>query len=115
MLQVINDILNVLKIEAGAIDVDVEAVSIKQCIESCLRMMQERSHAGDISLKTTISSLLSDAHADEVCAKQVLLNLISNAEKFTNSGGSVYITAGDLGEGLSRWFCAIQVPESQTS
>jgi len=40
LLQVINDILNVLKIEAGAIDVDVEAVSIKQCIESCLRMMQ---------------------------------------------------------------------------
>ena len=115
MLQVINDILNVLKIKAGAMDVDLEAVSIEQCIESCLRMIQERLQAGDISLKTTISSLLSDAHADEVCAKQVLLNLISNAEKFTNSGGSVYITAGDLGEGLSRWFCAIQVPESQTS
>ncbi len=100
MLQVINDILNVLKIKAGAMDVDLEAVSIEQCIESCLRMIQERLQAGDISLKTTISSLLSDAHADEVCAKQVLLNLISNAEKFTNSGGSVYITAGDLGDGF---------------
>ena len=102
MLQVINDILNVLKIKAGAMDVDLEAVSIEQCIEICLRMIQERSHAGDISLKTTISSLLSDAHAhaDEVRAKQVLFNLILIAEKFTNSGGSVGITAGDLGDGF---------------
>ena len=62
--------------------------------------MQERSHAGDISLKTTISPLLSDANANEVRAKQALLNLISNAEKFTNSGGSVDITVGDLGDGF---------------
>ena len=100
LLQVTNDILNVFKIEAGAMDVDLEAVSIEQCKESYLRMMQERAHAWDISLKTTISPLLTDAHADEVRVKQVLLNLISNAVKFTNLGGSVDISTGDLGDGF---------------
>ena len=47
-------------------DVDLEAESIEQCKESYLRMMQERAHAWDISLKTTISPLLPDAHTDEV-------------------------------------------------
>jgi signal transduction histidine kinase len=92
--------LNVLKIEAGAMDVDLESVSIERCKESCLRMMQERAHAWDISLKTTISPLLPDAHADEVRVKQVLLNLISNAVKFTNLVGSIDISAGDLGDGF---------------
>jgi signal transduction histidine kinase len=100
LLQVINDILNVFKIEAGAMDVDLEAVSIEQCKESYLRMMQERAHAWDISLKTIISPLLTDTHADEVRVKQVLLNLISNAVKFTNLVGSIDISAGDLGDGF---------------
>ena len=102
LLQVINDILDVSKIEAGVMNVEHEPVNVEQCIESCIRMMKERAAVGKVSLNTNLSPLLPIAHADDIRVKQVLLNLISNAVKFTSPGGVVDISANDLGDGFIK-------------
>ena len=102
LLGIINDILDVSRIEAGKLDLRIEDVNIENVIESCHRLIQERADAKDIALACSARANLPTLHGDPQRIKQILLNLLSNAVKFTPDGGIVTCDAAidDTGEGI---------------
>jgi signal transduction histidine kinase/CheY-like chemotaxis protein len=97
LLELINEILDLSKVEAGQMDLDVSAVSLPDLIGHGVAMVRERASRHGISLESDVDPALGTAEGDELKLKQVVLNLLSNAVKFTPDGGSVRITARRLG------------------
>ena len=93
LLRIINDILDLSKIEVGKLTLSETPVDPREVIESCMRIVRERADNGGIALVAEMTPDLPTLNADERMVKQVLLNLLSNAIKFTPSGGSVRIVA----------------------
>lgn len=91
LLNLINDILDVSKIESGAMSYDERWIDINEKITSCLRMVEEIARSGGVEL--TCSSMKSPPSllVDPTRFKQIILNLLSNAIKFTEPGGSVEV------------------------
>lgn len=100
LLAVINDILDLSKIEAGRQDLNLEIVPPMQIVRSCATLVRERALAAGVKLAITGGDGLEDISADPIKLKQVLLNLLSNAVKFTPRGGVVAVEAAvdDAGE-----------------
>ncbi len=94
LLNVINDILDLSKIEIGHLTLKEVSTNLRQVIESCLRIMQARAVQANIELTAKISPNLPMLNADDCMLKQVILNLLSNAVKFTPEGGVVTVTCG---------------------
>ncbi|WP_419913241.1 PAS domain-containing sensor histidine kinase [Hoeflea sp.] len=92
LLGLINDILDMSKIEAGRLNLACERVDIAPLIEETLRLVAVQAQAKSISLESKISDGLT-LHADRRAIKQVLLNLLSNATKFTEDGGRISVRA----------------------
>src|SRR5690606_33963313 len=95
LLELINDILDMSKIEAGKREIIEETLDLVEVADSCLRMLQGRATELGVALACAVPETLPQLRADRRAVKQVLLNLLSNAVKFTPRGGSVRI-AGDL-------------------
>ena len=93
LLELINDILDLAKIEAGKLEVHDGDVDVAHVVASSLRFVKERAANGGISLKTEIAADLPILRADERMAKQMLINLLTNAVKFTRKGGEVTVLA----------------------
>jgi len=93
LLLIINDILDVSKIEAGAMDIAAEELNVKDVITSSARMVADRARNAELKINIDISETVDGVYADEVRLKQVLLNLLSNAVKFTEPGGEIHISA----------------------
>ena len=93
LLRIINDILDLSKIEVGKLTLSETPVDPGEAIESCMRIVRERADTGGIALVAELAPDLPTLNADERMVKQVLLNLLSNAIKFTQSGGAVRIVA----------------------
>jgi signal transduction histidine kinase len=89
LLSLINDILDVAKIEAGKITLDYGATSIKALCQSVLAFIKQPALKKNIQLQTEIPPHLPDIWADEIRLRQVLLNLLTNAVKFTPEDGTV--------------------------
>ncbi|MBX0329569.1 response regulator, partial [Oscillochloris sp. ZM17-4] len=89
LLALINDILDLSKIEAGKLDLQIAAVDIASLCHACVRMMAQAAAAKGISLSTTFDMAAERMEADERRLKQILVNLLSNAVKFTPQGGRV--------------------------
>ncbi|MFO1034530.1 MAG: ATP-binding protein [Hyphomicrobiales bacterium] len=100
LLDVINDILDMSKIEAGRVDLEIEAVSLQILIEDVMRLVGPRASEGKINVSTDIQVERS-FKADRRALKQIIINLMSNAIKFTPEGGSVSITARDAGRNIA--------------
>ncbi len=94
LLELINDILDLSKIEAGKADLYEETVNVMAAIRSCLVLVKERAHSGGVTLCEELADGLAPLLADQRKLKQILINLLSNAIKFTPSGGTVTIRAG---------------------
>ncbi len=97
LLALINDILDLAKVEAGRIELDLSVFHLPSTIEAATSLVRERAVRHRIGLTTEIDDRLGECHADERKIKQVLLNLLSNAIKFTPDGGSVRVTAKLVG------------------
>ncbi len=93
LLKLINDILDVSRIEANGLPLLEDMVDVKQVITSCQRLIQGRATEAGLELKVETPDTLPAMLADERRLKQVLINLLSNAIKFTPQGGTVTIKA----------------------
>jgi signal transduction histidine kinase len=93
LLDIINDILDLSKIEAGTVELREEIIELGRVGAGCLRIVNERAVTGRIELIDAIAPNLPPLRADERLTKQILLNLLSNATKFTPEGGRVTLSA----------------------
>ena len=93
LLSLINDILDLSKIEAGRMELQTSDFDLPGAIENTLTLVRERAHRRGITLNRTVDARLGMFHADERKVKQVLLNLLSNALKFTPEGGRIDVLA----------------------
>lgn len=93
LLSLINDILDLAKIEAGKLDLDLEVCDLRFLLEGSLVMVKERAMAHGIEISLEIADTLETLLGDERKIKQILYNLLSNAVKFTPDKGHVGIVA----------------------
>jgi signal transduction histidine kinase len=93
LLSLINDILDLSKIEAGRMELEPSEFDLPGAIDTTLLLMRERAGRKGIEVSRTIDAQLGILRADERKVKQVLLNLLSNAVKFTPEGGRIDVTA----------------------
>ena len=99
LLSVINDTLDLSKIEVGQLDLYEETFEVSDMITACNRIIRERAREANLRLVLDIPDDLPALHADLRRLKQVFLNLLSNAVKFTPAGGRVTIAARRLASG----------------
>jgi len=102
LLLIINDILDVSKVEAGAMDITLEVLDINEIITSSVRIVGERAQNARLEISIEIDNGVDEVYGDEVRIKQILLNLLSNAIKFTEPGGDIRISASSTSEGEVR-------------
>ncbi len=101
LLQVVNDILDMSKIEAGNFDVTPEPFELDTVVERCVQMIKPQADGAKIGLRTTIEADLPEIVADRRALRQILLNLLSNAVKFTDAGGEVTCGARRVGRSIA--------------
>jgi two-component system cell cycle sensor histidine kinase PleC len=93
LLALINDIMDMSKIEAGKMRLNFEPVALGEVVEDAARIVRNRAEASGLSLSLDIPAF-APVEADQRALKQVLLNLLSNAVKFTPRGGEIAVVAG---------------------
>jgi signal transduction histidine kinase len=93
LLSIINDILDIAKIEAGRLDLVEEETPIVSLCDVAMRLMQERANGQQVTLRFEAGPSLPNVMVDQRAMRQVLLNLLSNAIKFTRAGGEVTLRA----------------------
>ena len=93
LLSLINDILDLSKIEAGRMELEPTSFDLPQAIDNALTLVRERAGRRGIALHQSVEAHLGEIKGDERKVKQVLLNLLSNALKFTPEGGRVELLA----------------------
>jgi signal transduction histidine kinase/DNA-binding response OmpR family regulator len=100
LLSLINDILDLSKVEAGQMELELRRFSLPEALENGLTMIRERAGNHGISLSLEVDPALDVVEADERKVKQIVFNLLSNAVKFTPDGGRVDVTAKIVDGGL---------------
>jgi signal transduction histidine kinase len=101
LLSLINDILDLSKIEAGRMELEPADFDLPSAIENALILVRERATRRSIALRSTIDERVGFIRGDERKVKQVLLNLLSNALKFTPEGGRIDVRVA-LRDGLTE-------------
>ncbi|MFW0776959.1 MAG: sensor histidine kinase [Rickettsiales bacterium] len=96
LLDIINDILDLSKAEAGKLDINYEEVNIGKSINKCLTILAERAEKGRVTISVDAPKTLPALVADRLRFIQILLNIMSNAVKFTEPDGKVHIAAKTL-------------------
>ncbi len=93
LLQLISDILEFSKGEAGKLELNEEEIDVRRTIDECVRIVAERGKAKQITVATDLAEPLQNLMADKRKVRQILLNLLSNAIKFTPTGGRITVSA----------------------
>ncbi len=93
LLSLINDILDLSKVEAGRMELDLGTFNLRMALENALTLIRERAVRHGLALELSVDETLANVVADERKLKQVLLNLLSNAVKFTPEGGRIDVRA----------------------
>ena len=92
LLNIVNDILDLSKVEVGRLELKEEPVDLHELAEACLRLIRPRATDGNIRLHADVPADLPRMRGDPLRLKQILLNLLSNAVKFTPAGGRVDVS-----------------------
>jgi PAS domain S-box-containing protein len=126
LLSLINDILDLSKVEAGKMELELAEFNLSDLIDGSLVMFKEKAMKHNIKLKAGVEEGIANIKADERKIKQVLFNLLSNAMKFTPDAGSVHVharkvareekeeTADDSASPLGADFVEISVADTGT-
>ena len=93
LLSLINDILDLAKVEAGRLELELGRFHLPTALDNALTLVRERATRHGITLTQSVDRAVADIVADERKVKQILLNLLSNAVKFTPESGRVSLTA----------------------
>lgn len=101
LLELINDILNLSKIEAGEVELILSNFSLNDIVESSISLVSERAAQAKITLGVLHDGIDYEMYADERKVKQTLLNLLTNAIKFTPAGGSVIVLVEKNTDGVT--------------
>lgn len=115
LLALINDILDLSKIEAGKVELQISAVPVEGVCQASLQFIKQTAHKKQLKVSATYDERVTTVQADERRLKQILVNLLSNAVKFTPEGGeiglevqgdevhqTVSLTVWDTGIGISK-------------
>ena len=114
VLDIVNDLLDISKIEAGEMDLEFAAVGINDCISEAVSLVQPQANAQRVIIRTALSQSVPDVVADLRSIKQIALNILANAIRYTPSGGQVVVSTAyessgsvtlrirDTGVGMSK-------------
>lgn len=114
IMSLVNDLLDLSKIEAGKLELTFEAVGLNDVVRECAALMQPQANRERIIIRTSLSSSLPPVVADNRSLRQIILNLLSNAVKFNAAGGQVIVSTlyeesgevvlrvRDTGQGMSE-------------
>ena len=92
LYSLINDVLDVSKVEVGKLDLNIEEVDLNSVVVRCIRLVSDRAENGQVKITVNAPVNLPRFRADERKLMQIILNLLSNAVKFTDEGGDVTLT-----------------------
>jgi signal transduction histidine kinase len=101
LLSLINDILDLSKIEAGRMELESQPFDLPAALDNALTLIRERAARHGLRLEVTVDPGLGEVKGEERKVKQVLLNLLSNAVKFTPEGGKISLSAS-LNDGMAE-------------
>ncbi|MEU4291396.1 GAF domain-containing protein [Kribbella sp. NPDC026596] len=93
LLELLNEILDLSKVEAGRMELEYTNFPLHRLLDNTAAMLRERATAHGIDLRVEVGPGVDEVYADELRLKQVVLNLMTNAVKFTGDGGSVVVRA----------------------
>jgi len=100
LLALLNEILDLSKVEAGRMEVALSTFSVAAAVEYAVSMVRERAARHNITVSQSIAPSVDELTSDELRVRQVLVNLLSNAVKFTHDGGHVDVVAEPAGDEL---------------
>ncbi len=104
LLDLINDILDISKIEAGKMEIDPTKFDLKELLHNSFNMIKEKALKHQIKLESSFSRLPETIIADSRKIKQIMYNLLSNAAKFTPDGGTICLSAEELSFSQDQWY-----------
>ena len=104
VISLVNDLLDLSKIEAGRMELNFGSVDLNAIVASCLGIMQPQANRDRVIMRSQLSAKLPPVVADERSIRQIILNLLSNASKFTEPGGQVIVSTmlSEQGEAIIR-------------
>jgi PAS domain S-box-containing protein len=114
VVSLVNDLLDISKIEAGKLDLSFAAVPLNDLVRECIGLMQPQANRAHVVLRSSLSREVPAVVADERTLRQIVLNLLSNSVKYTGPGGQVIASTSltetgeailrvrDTGEGMSE-------------
>ena len=104
VVSLVNDLLDLSKIEAGQADLSFTSVDLNLVLQDCVSMMQPQAYREKVIIRTNVTEKLPAVVADARSVKQILLNLLSNATKFNQPGGQIIVSTAlnDEGEAVIR-------------
>ncbi len=101
LLALINDILNLSKLEAGQLALEEQDVDLAATVADCISLVEAQARKANIGLSVSLDRNARHVRADERRLRQVLINLLSNAVKFTREGGQIRVSSAEVDGGLS--------------
>ncbi len=99
VVSLVNDLLDISKIEAGKLDLDFDAVPLNALVRECITLMQPQANRAHVILRSSLSPDVPGVVADQRTLRQIVLNLLSNSVKFTGPGGQVIASTAVLDNG----------------
>ncbi|SSC65305.1 ATP-binding protein [Ciceribacter selenitireducens] len=114
VLDIVNDLLDISKIEAGEMDLDFTAVGLNETVQAAVSIIQPQANGQRVIIRTALSQAVPNVVADMRSIKQIVLNILANAIRFTPSGGQIIVSTAyeangsvalrirDTGIGMSR-------------